>query len=206
MQIVHRLLEIVGGLTVVLGAIAAFFRSMFLDYLKQHWKTQADIKTDEEKGLNAIKRIQPENYMLHQFQVSVELWQALATLRSAVDALWESVTEDNLVALNKQLREIDTKTYAWSLFFEERHVAQLRQAIRTLGEFRAGKEALLYEANSREKFQEEGYRFSFGIMQDQINKNQQYKEQFELLIKEMQDSLRKKLSGRSEEKELVDSK
>lgn len=104
MQIVHRILEIIGGATIVIGGISLFFSNLIRDFLKQRWKNAGDIETDKEKAFNAIERIQPEQYTRHQYEVCVELWNALADVRSATDALWESATEENIVSLNKQLR------------------------------------------------------------------------------------------------------
>lgn len=117
MQIVHRILEIIGGATIVIGGISLFFSNLIRDFLKQRWKNAGDIETDKEKAFNAIERIQPEQYTRHQYEVCVELWNALADVRSATDALWESATEENIVSLNKQLRTIQTKIYSWNLFF-----------------------------------------------------------------------------------------
>ena len=200
MQVFHRILEIIGGTTVVGAAVWAFLGNLIRDYLKERWKGKTDIQTDKAKGMNAIQQIQPEQYTRHQYEVCVALWKLLGQLRDAVDTLWDHVTKENIVALNQQLRSVHTQLYAWSLFFEERHLMQLEDAIRVLGDFSAGK-TRLWELRSQEQIAD----FEEVMLQRQIDQNRHYKEQFEHLIMEVQNSLRQKLSGHPGEHDLVKS-
>jgi hypothetical protein len=199
MQVIHRILELIGGMTIVVGSVSLFFSNLIRDYFKEHWKNKGDIDTDKAKGLNAIERIQPEHYAAHQYEVCIELWNLLADVRTAVDSLWESVTNENIVALSQQIEVLQHKLYAWSLFFEDQHQKQLEEAIHTLADFSAGK-TLLWQLRSLEDIKNNSV--SIYSLERQIKKNHDFKRKFEALINDVQNSLRNKLSGTSFQKKL----
>jgi hypothetical protein len=73
MQVLRHVLDVIGGVTLVVGSIAAFFKDLILEYIKERWKSKGDIEADKAKALNAIQRIQPEQYVRRQFEVYVDL-------------------------------------------------------------------------------------------------------------------------------------
>jgi hypothetical protein len=45
----RSILAVLGGATVVLGALALFFNNLIRDWLKQHWKKKSDLELEEAK-------------------------------------------------------------------------------------------------------------------------------------------------------------
>lgn len=105
METVYRILAVLGGTTVVLGALALFFDNLIRDCLKQHWKKKSDLELEEAKEHGKVATIQPQHFVGDQY-LYVKLWRALASLRAVVDGLWQSANPSTILLLAKHLRAV----------------------------------------------------------------------------------------------------
>src|SRR5580704_10215982 len=105
-EVVRRILEVLGGATVVLAAVALFFNNVIRDWLKQYWKKKSDLEVEEAKQHGKIATIQPQHFAGDQYDIYVKLWRSLSSLRAGVDALWQSANGPNIVLLAKHLRAV----------------------------------------------------------------------------------------------------
>jgi len=193
-QIIYHILAILGGVTVVLSALAFFFNNLIRDWLKQHWKTTADLKLQEAKEHAKVATIQPQHYAGDQYDIYIKLWSSLAGLQVTVDALWQSANRRNALLLAKQLRDVRANAQEWSLFFEDDHFKQLQRMIATLQGFHAGKKHL-YEIREASDISNYPASFVARSINQQIAQNRDYKEKFEILLEQIRRSFKRKLSG-----------
>jgi len=196
---VHKVLEILGGVAVITTALAVFFGNLIRDYFKQHLKNRGDAATEHLKERGKIDSIQPQHFAGDQYDVYVKLWKQLGALQIAVNQLWESVTEENILSLAAQLHGIRAATQDWSLFFEDYHLDQLHNALRTLDDFQAGKTELR-DLRSREQLNEFPTAVYESTIRECVNRNGTYKLEFESLLEQIRTSFRAKLSGHVEER------
>ena len=135
---------------------------------------------------------------MDQYDVYIDLWKQLGILQSAVDTLWTSATEKNILHLARQLRETKRAIQEWSLFFNNRHLQQLNEAIRILDNFHIGKNKLR-NLRSKKQLSEFPRKFNESTIQQQIEQNGLYRQQFQTLIDQIRATFRAKLSGHAQE-------
>jgi hypothetical protein len=195
-KILLQILEVLGGTTVVIAALALFFNNIIRDWLKQHWKKESDLELEKAKVHGKITTIQPQQFVGDQYDIYIKLWRSLAGLQAAVDALWKSASRRNALLLAKHLRVVQKNIKAWSLFFEDQHLRQLKNAIHVLQDFHAGK-IRLYELRNATDLDSFPADFVASTIQQQISQNYEYKTQFETLLEEIRQSFQRKLTGRA---------
>lgn len=195
MEVVYKILAVLGGTTVVIAALAAFFHNVIRDRLKQRWKTKGDLAVEKAKERGKIATIQPQIFVRNQYDVYVKLWRYLASLQQTVDALWQSATRSNILLLAERLEVAQKKTAAWSLFFEDRHLQQLSEAFGFLTRFHVGK-THLYDLRETNALDDIPDAFLQEAIEVQIKCNSDYKAQFESLLAEIRQSFQRKLAAR----------
>lgn len=195
MEILKHILEVLGGATIVIAAIATFFHNAIRDWLKQHWKTQGDLQLEEAKERGKVATVQPMHYVGDQYAVYVRLWKSLAGLQSAVNALWESASLSNALLLSERLKAANRNTMNWSLFFEDQHLQQLYAAFQTLESFHSGKTYLYHLRHDTELGNISESELKADI-ERQIQLNGDYKARFETLLAEIRQTFKRKIGAR----------
>jgi len=119
----------------------------------------------------------------------LKLWGELQKLRLSVDALWEAVTDDNLVRLTEQLESAERQLSEWCIFIEKDHLDRLRHVLTTLGSYETGKFSL------RKLQRENLYKVDKGLVLRQIRRNAGDRREFEAALEAIRLSFQNRLSA-----------
>lgn len=148
----------------------------------------------QQIGLDSPRR----DYGKSQYEAYSSTWKSLQALRLAGDDLWEGATDDNLVNFANQLRVVMQIVYEGELYFEEKDLDHLTKVLNALSSFYLGKERLI-EIRSKKQIQKLishfGEEFVESKIATYINKNHQYKLEYEGILEAIRKSFREKLSS-----------
>lgn len=189
LDILRDILAVLGGGGIVVIGLSKFFGGVFRDHLKEQERRETELNIELHKSQFASRRTQTDQFLKSQYDVYIELWGSLQSLRFAVDALWQKANRDNIAALAKQLRHVRSQVDNWSLFFENTHLKELNRLLSILEDFEAGKTTLV-----RIRSKEDIPRYFQHEVEQQIEKNRHYKEEFEQILEEMRVSFKGRLS------------
>ncbi|MEH2423888.1 MAG: toll/interleukin-1 receptor domain-containing protein [Nostoc sp.] len=137
-----------------------------------------------------------QDYTRSQFEAYCNTWKSLQGLRLIGNDLWDRVSEDTLINFAEQLKVTKQVTHENEIFFEELDRTQLFSILQKFENFRLGKRRLI-EIRSKEdfkKFLREGS-IHLEEITEQIERNQNYKWEYEQILDEIRVSFREKLSG-----------
>jgi len=185
MEIIKDVLAVIGGVGVILLILFEFLGHIWRDRLKER---ERRITERELQNINH-RRIQADEFLSSQYEVYIELWKSLQSLKLLVDTLWDRATMDNIVLVANQLRVTKTKVNNWSIFFSSDHLRQLNKLFTSLEQLEAGKTRLV-EIRTRQDVAE----YMVSDIEYQINKNRQYRDQFMDLLETLRTSFQEKLS------------
>jgi len=149
METLYDVLAVIGGAGVVVIGLSAFLARVWEKRIERRERRQIDATAERERQEYGVRRVQADLSARNQFDVYLKLWGELQALKLTVDALWEEVTDGNLLRLTEQLRSAQHQVDSWCLFIEPDHLARLRRAFDMIGNYSAGKFALrdLYKHN-----------------------------------------------------------
>lgn len=154
-------------------------------HAKELEKLKADYgkQLEESKSALLLTQSRAERYNVEQFQNYSIIWSSLYDLKLAADALWESATQEDLLRFKKQYTDTSIAIHRMSLFLEEEHFIELRDLLRTFGEFEVGKRRLV-EYRSAQALKTAFSNFGYGRdeVRVQIDRNRTTKEMYDELI------------------------
>ena len=182
MEVVRDVLAILGGAGIIILVLLKILGSIWRDRITQ--------KQIQKFG---VRRIQADKFAESQFDVYIELWQSLQGLKFCVDATWEKATLENVKALKAELSITNRQINRWSLFINKKHLKALKNIIKTISDFEAGKTSLI-QLNSLKLIDSWGKHLLYQI-EKQVHENQELKQSFEILLEEIRREFQKSLTS-----------
>jgi hypothetical protein len=82
-------------------------------------------------------------YSERQFTLYNELWISLCHLKQSMELLWVSASEENLTEFAQQLVETSDTLEKSALLVEQSHYDELKEILKTFGDYRLGKKTLI---------------------------------------------------------------
>ena len=192
MDLIVQLLAALGGAGILIILLSFLFRILgriWPDLLKESERRRTEYGLELRRQLLGHRRIQADRFAESQYDIYLELWEALQALWLTVDALWHKATKQNISSLARELHATKAKIQKRSIFFEDSHLIELNRLIETLEQFKAGKIRLV-DIRSQQDMRE----VSPYDIQREIESNRQYKEKFEELLDKLGRSFRDRLS------------
>lgn len=191
-----ELFEALGLFVTTLGGVSVLFLGLS-SYIGRIWasryseamkaKYQKEIETFK-KDLDLIKE-SSSRYSGKQFELYSSLYYSLIDLKEKGDLLWDDAERTQLknfsFQLNKTKKEVE-KSY---LFLEEQHYKKFDEIFKKFYEFQIGKKRLVM-MNA-----EEFNTLKMDELYDLIDYNRIRKDEYDLLIKEIRDDLKKQIRG-----------
>lgn len=175
----------------VVLSIGGILIAVFLTFLGTLWGKRIERK---EQARVDQGRTQSDLYLKSQYHVYLELWKDLQTFYFVVNSLWDSVSIDNIKALMIQLNEVEQKMQDWLPLINDEHHKKIQKLLETLDAFRSGKKTL-YILRSDNKNMVNNSEIVVEDIQRKIEANGKLREEFKLLMKDIEEDLRKHLSG-----------
>ena len=176
-ELTKDILSILGGV----GGVGVIF-VFLLKLLSSIWRDWRKVDLGAKKG-RATK------YYNTQYDNYLELWQQLQRLSLLVDAVWNVATLQNIENLAHELANTKEKVNNWSLSFDENHYAELLKLFTILENYEVGKVRLVEIRN-----EEDINKINTYDITSQIERNQEYKKNFNKLLEDIRKSFRNKLS------------
>ena len=191
-ETIKDLLALIGGAGIIILGISKLVGSIFQDRLKENQRRKTEESLERTKQIYANRRIQSDRFVSTQYDVYIELWKNLQGMKLSVNALWDEVSESNIIGLAGQLEIMQKQLNNWSLFFDSNHLKEIKNLIKILEDFHSGKMDLIrirhnYENRIPRYFSEE-------LEEEIINKNKNYKEQFEEILEKIREDFQLKLN------------
>jgi CRISPR/Cas system-associated protein endoribonuclease Cas2 len=160
------------------------------DRLKEQDRKSSEIELEEVRQRFGVRRIQADKFAQAQFDIYLEICETLSALQLAVNAVWDTVTKQNITTLLRQLRTTEQRVNASSLLFEEVHLNELKRLFSIIENFTTGKLSL---AEIRSKNDLDFIKIE--EIKLQVEENYQYKDQLKHLLEDLMRSFHKSLSG-----------
>lgn len=136
---IYQLISSAGGwpalVVAIIVGLAALARSGVLERFKG---SQAENLARLEAKLEREDTVRAD-----QSEAYKEVWETLAGLRMAADALWANASGQNLVEFGERFREVRRLVYGREVLIEAPHLAELQRLIDQFREFYDGKEGLV---------------------------------------------------------------
>ena len=192
METVYQVLAVIGGAGVIVLGLSAFLGRVWEKRIERQEQRQIDATAERERQEYGVRRVQTDLFARNQFDVYLKLWGELQALKLTIDALWDDVSDANLVRLTEQLRSAQYQLESWCLFIEPDHLARLRHTLRhtlhTIGNYSAGKFMLrdLYDHNVSSANKSK--------IQQQIRRNADDRRDFEHALEALRLSFQRRMS------------
>ena len=183
MEILVKILAVVGGGGVVIIALWKLLSDLFQDELRERSRRRSEVELEARRQRYGLRRVQADKYAQTQFDKYVELWQSLQALKFTVDALWRRATQSNVDRLAGQLDQTTALVADWSIFFEQEHLRELDNIFAILKEFEQGKRFLFAEVTIETQ------------LRLQVEANAENKAKFETLLQKLKQSFQNRLSS-----------
>ena len=193
----NEIIQNILGILVSVGGTGAIFWELS-SYLGKIWaeKHLESIKKEYQKEIEEYRtrlNIYEKTVLLYsgqQFELYSKLWHSLYDLKSAADTLWEKANNKNLREFSKQLKNTIDEVEKSYLFIEPSHYEELSNLLDEFKNYEFGKKKLIQlRAGHRPQ------RVDDKEIQQLIENNRGKKQQYEQLIKEIRDNLKKQLRG-----------
>jgi hypothetical protein len=189
MEFLYQLLAAIGGIGVIVIGLSKFLGGIWRDHIKEQDRKKTELQLESTRQRYGVRRAQAGRFVESQYNIYLELWEALQALGLTVDALWHKATRDNAAALSRELWDVRNKVKKWSLFFEDSHLEELLQLLKVLERFWIGKEGII-----KIRLREEVSNYHLSEIEKQIELNKQYKVQFDSFLETLRRSFRDRLS------------
>lgn len=189
-KIVVGILAALGGGSAIVLALSNYFGQLLVKQYEQGIRAKFENQINEYKSqLDILKQV-TIRYSDKQFEHYSKLWASLYELKTLADDLWEEANSRRLEKFSQQLKLTNTEIEKGSLFIEEEHYKELKDIIKHFSEYKIGKEDLI---KYRRVNADDQYHSRYII--DMIDLNRQRKSDFETLIRNIRDSLKKQIGG-----------
>jgi len=193
----NEIIQNVLGILVSVGGMGAIFWRLS-SYLGKIWaeKHLESIKKEYQKEIEKYRtrlNIYEKTVLLYsgrQFELYSKLWHSLYDLKSAADTLWEKANNKNLREFSKQLKNTIDEVEKSYLFIEPSHYEELSNLLDEFKNYEFGKKKLI---QLRDGFKTQ--QVNDDEIRQLIENNRGKKQQYEQLIKEIRDNLKKQLRG-----------
>jgi hypothetical protein len=193
----NEIIQNILGILVSVGGTGAIFWELS-SYLGKIWaeKHLESIKKEYQKEIEEYRtrlNIYEKTVLLYsgqQFELYSKLWHSLYDLKLVADTLWEKADNKNLREFSKQLKNTIDEVEKSYLFIEPSHYEELSNLLDEFKNYEFGKKKLIQlRAGHRPQ------RVDDKEIQQLIENNRGKKQQYEQLIKEIRDNLKKQLRG-----------
>jgi len=187
-QIVAWIFVSVGGAGFIFWKLSSYLGNIWAS--KYFEKIKAEYQKELEKYKNELSLLKEKQlrYSSKQFEEYSQLWNSLYDLKLSADKLWRNATERNLNDFARNLAKAEITIEKSSLFIEDEHYKKLKDLLNTFNNFRLGKGTL-----KEYKEQRRSRSINEETIKRQIEENRKIKEEYEKLIYEIRDNLKKQL-------------
>jgi hypothetical protein len=179
MNTIRDIFAVIGGAGVLIIGLSKFFGNILGELFKESNRKKTEIQLETIRQDLGLQRVRADRYAISQYDIYVELWKNLQELRTAIDSLWQEVTNQNIEILTDCFRKTKIKIMEWSLFFDETHLNKLNKLLDIIEQYNSGKI---------------GMQLDFRNIEYLVSQNKKYKNEFENLMKEIREDFRDRLS------------
>jgi hypothetical protein len=152
-------------------------------------KKEFSKEIEDYKNYLSIFKEDYSRYYGEQFKLYANLWKILCELKNAGNMLWNEATHKNLRSFAELLEKASDDLEKGSLFIESEHYIKMLELVDRLKEYKFGKDKLI-EVYNKKDFQ---HRVGIYDIEKLITDNNNYKTQYEGLLKDVRDSLKDQL-------------
>jgi len=186
-KIVLGIITSIGGIGLIIVGLSKYIGKTFADKYIEKIKKDFEKEVEEYKTELDIHKSVTLRYSDAQFEQYSKLWASLYDLKISADKLWESVTDRNLEAFTRQLKNSKTQIEKAGLFIEDTDYENLLEILTHFLEYEIGKEKLIkYRRNNDVDTRQ--------IVQ-LIDANRERKTNYETLIVKIKHDLRSQIKG-----------
>lgn len=187
LKVITAILVSLGGVGVIILGLSKFIGELFAKRYEQKIKASFQKDINECQSQLDIFKQTTLRYSDKQFELYSILWSSLYDLKVLADDLWIQASKHKLERFVRQLRKTKNEIEKASLFIEDTHYERLVNTLKQFGDYQVGK-SLLIDYRSQN-----GY-VDFEITQ-MIEHNRGIKSEYEELISEIKQDLRKQIKG-----------
>ena len=177
-----------GGLVFVIAGSVNFFASKIAERKLEELKSKHSKEIELYRTQLEIAKSSLARYSEQQFGAYNQLWSSLHELKAAGDQLWELANNQNLYKFAKQLINTQQIVEKNSLYIEDAHYDQLQILLKAFSEYELGKKRLI-ELRKQDRID------PFEIEQ-WINHNHHFLEQYTQLIVDIRKNFRQQLNAK----------
>jgi hypothetical protein len=196
-EVLFQVLATIGGAGAIIFGLWKLFGRILSNRLKEQDRRKSEVQLERLRQTFSIQRIQTDRFSGSQYDVSLQLWDSLQSLQSAVDAAWEQPSKANITTLSRQLQATRKKVRRWSIFFDEADLTEIDELLQILEHFHAGKQAL-QQIRSESDLSEISSEEIEAELRHQIDYNRSYRERFKDHLNKLRNSFHRRFS-RAEE-------
>jgi len=171
------------------GTIVWFFVKLSADTLADNYKKKIEHdfekKLEEYKSQIEVLKASTLKYNDRQFELYIDLWKNLQTLKFSCLELWQEVSRKNLINFHNSLKKTEQQIETTSILLEENHYVELTQIIQYLKEFNTGKEKYYTRYSTAENWE----------IQQIVDYNRDRKDRCLEIIETMKGSIKETIKG-----------
>ncbi len=155
------ILTSVGGAALIMGALSSWLGKVWANRILEKDKLKYSSELEELK--NQLHREAQKHQLIFslyfegQFKLYNDLWLSLSELQEKVDELWEEASKKNLISFMKSVQKAKRQIMNSALLIEKNHYEQILEHLRTLEDYKLGKEQLIRARNLKENDYLEDY-------------------------------------------------
>lgn len=188
-DILKMILASFGGAAIALLGLSKWLGTVWANRILEKERARYNRELEKYRAQLKPEADRQSRYIEAQFDLYNSLWESLYNLRSAGDALWKNVNEENMERFVKCHRQTAEMIQTRSLLIEEAHYHELTTLMEAFRIYQLTKGEIMHQAPIAT---------STGTMAEQAKRiaaNRLLRDRYTALIQKIQISLQKQLKG-----------